>query len=164
MSRETARDVPAELAASWSKATTDPDPLTALGASATLTHALNTWQANLVAEAIRGGATWEQVGETLGISRQAAWARFRTAVGQEGRSTMEDEATQLKDRIHEEVRSLRESVRAMEDQHRNARSEAMDRIREMERQFRQERPELKDRMKATVRSLQDELRSRKRPV
>ena len=77
---------------------------------------------------------------------------------------MEDEATQLKDRIHEEVRSLRESVRAMEDQHRNARSEAMDRIREMERQFRQERQELKDRMKATVRSLQDELRSRKRPV
>jgi hypothetical protein len=160
---ETEREVPAELAASWSKATSDPDPLAALDASVALSHRMNGWQATLVAEAMRGGATWEQVGETLGISRQAAWARFRTAVGDEGRTRMEDEAAQLKDRIHEEVRSLRESVRAMTEEHRKARTEAMERIREVDRQFRQDRQELKDRMKATIRSLQDELRSGKRP-
>ena len=163
MKNETERTVPAELAGSWSKATSDPDPLAALDASVALGRRMTGWQATLVAEAMRGGATWEQVGETLGISRQAAWARFRTAVGDEGSTRMEDEAAQLRDRIHEEVRSLRESVRAMTEEHRKARTEAMERIREVDRQFRQDRQELKDRMKATIRSLQDDLRSGKRP-
>lgn len=155
--------MPAGLSSSWSRATADPDPLAALRASVALAREVNGWQAALVGEAMRGGATWEQVGETLGISRQAAWARFRAAVEGEGGTKMEDEAAQLKERIHQEVRSLRESVRAMEDEHRKARTEAMERIREVDRRFRQDRQELKDRMKATIRSLQDELRSGRRP-
>lgn len=161
---ETARTVPADLSASWSRATVDPDPLTALNASVALTREVNRWQATLVAEAIRGGATWEQVGETLGISRQAAWARFRAAVDQEGRGWMENETAELKERIQEEVRSLREAMRAMEDGHRQAKTEAANRIREMDRRFRQERQELRERMKATIRSLQEEVRSRRRPA
>src|SRR5688572_17540644 len=102
MEKETERSVPAELAETWAKATADPDPLAALDASVALSRRINGWQGTLVAEAMRGGATWEQVGEALGISRQAAWARFRTTVGDEGRTKMEDEAAQVKDRIHEE--------------------------------------------------------------
>ena len=155
--------VPSELQASWTRATSDGDPMSALGASAGLTRGVDRLQGALVAEAIRAGATWEQVGETLGISRQAAWARFRDAVGLEGGRRVQEETARFKERIHEQVRSLRDSVRAMEDEHRKARTEAMDRIREEDRRFRQERQELKDRMKATIRSLQDELRSRKEP-
>ena len=155
--------VPSELQASWTTATSDRDPMSALGASAGLARGVDRLQGALVAEAIRAGATWEQVGETLGISRQAAWARFRDAVGLEGGRRVQEETARFKERIHEQVRSLRDSVRAMEDEHRKARTEAMDRIREEDRRFRQERQELKDRMKATIRSLQDELRSRKEP-
>jgi hypothetical protein len=156
------RRVPDELARSWSKATSDPDPLTALGATTALNRGINGWQATLVREAIRGGATWEEVGEALGISRQAAWARFRDPGDPEG-GRMQEEAAKIRERIQEQVRSLRESVRAMEDEHRTARIDAMERIREADRRFREERQELKDRMKATIRSLQDELRSRRRP-
>src|ERR687892_436089 len=154
---------PSELQASWTMATSDPDPMNALGATLGLARGLDQLQSALVAEAIRAGSTWEQVGETLGISRQAAWARFRDAVDQEGGRRVQEENARLKERIHEQVRSLRDSIRAMEDEHRRSRTEAMDRIREVDRRFRQQRQELKDRMKASIRSLQDELRSRKRP-
>jgi hypothetical protein len=161
---EAKREVPAEFAESWTKATADLDPLSALGASPTLAREVDRWQGTLVAEAVRSGATWEQIGETLGTSRQAAWARFRHVVEQEGRDTMEDDTARLKTRIRDEVRSLRESMRAMDDAHRKARLEAVNKIREMDRQVRQERQELKERMKETIRSLQEELRDRKRPA
>ena len=164
MSDGAKRDVPAELAASWTKATADPDSLSALGASPTLAREVDRWRGTLVAEAVRSGATWEQIGEALGTSRQAAWARFRHVGEQEGRDPMDDETARLKTRIRDEVRSLRESMRTMEDAHRKARMEAVNEIREMDRQGRQERQELKDRMKETIRSLQEELRDRKRPA
>ena len=160
MSDETGRQVPEDLSASWSTATTDPDPLAALSASGELARGIDRWQAMLVAKAVREGATWEQIGERLGISRQAAWARFRNAV--EGRGEMENDTAELRGRIQEEVRSLREAMRAMDDEHRQARSEAMNGIREMDRRIREERQALKERVKATVRSLQDEYRGRRR--
>lgn len=163
MSDESERPVPRDISASWSTATSDPDPLVALAASGDLARGIDRWQATLVGEAVRGGATWEQVGETLGITRQAAWARFRDAGDPEGGRKVQEETAQIRERIHEQVRSLRESVRAMEGEHRRARIEAMERIREADRRFREERQELKDRMKSTIRSLQDELRSRRRP-
>ena len=155
--------VPSEIQASWTMATSDPDPMNALGATVGLARGVDRLRGALVAEAIRAGSTWEQVGQTLGISRQAAWARFRDAVDQEGGRRVQEENARLKERIHEQVRSLRDSIRAMEDEHRRSRTEAMDRIREVDRRFRQERQELKDRMKASIRSLQDERRSRKQP-
>jgi hypothetical protein len=163
MSEQAPRRVPDDLSATWGKATSDPDALAALGATTVLSRGINAWQATLVQEAIRAGATWEQVGETLGITRQAAWARFRDAGDPEGGRKVQEETAQIRERIHEQVRSLRESVRTMEDEHRRARIEAMERIREADRRFREERQELKDRMKSTIRSLQDELRSRRRP-
>jgi hypothetical protein len=157
------RDVPAELAASWERTTNDPDPLAALGASRSLAQEVDQWQGALVAEAIRDGATWEQIGETLGTSRQAAWARFRDVLeGEVG--TLQEETAQFKARIRDEVRALREAMKALDESHRKARHEAVDRLREMELQARQERKEIRDRMKETIRSLQEELRDRKRPA
>jgi hypothetical protein len=152
------RDVPGDLAATWERATTDPDPLAALGSSQDLAAGVGRWQNELVAEAVRNGATWEQIGDTLGISRQAAWARFRHVLEEEGGGSMEAEIDQLKGRIHEEVRTLRESMKAADEAHRKARTEARDRLREVERQARMERQELRERVKESVRSLQEELR------
>jgi hypothetical protein len=162
VSDEAGRRVPEDLSASWSAATAGADPLDALAASGDLARGIDRWQATLVAEAIRVGATWEQIGERLGISRQAAWARFRDAADQEGRGRMENDTAELRERIQEEVRSLRESMRAMDDEHRQARQEAMSQIREMDRRIREERQALKERVKTTVRSLQDEYRGRRR--
>jgi hypothetical protein len=158
------RRVPDDLSTSWERATADPDPLAALGASRALAKAVGRWQGVLVAEAVRGGATWEQIGEILGTTRQAAWARFRQVLETEGGRPMEDHTTELKRRIQDEVRSLRQAMKAIDEAQRKARTEALDRIREMDRQARQERQELRDRMKETVRSLQDELRALSRPA
>ena len=155
---DTGRDVPADLAAGWERATTDLDPLAALGSTQALAQGLGRWQNVLVEEAVRSGATWEQVGDTLGISRQAAWARFRHVLEEEGGGSMEAEIDQLKGRIHEEVRTLRESMKAIDEAHRKARAEARDRLRDVERQARLERQELRERVKESVRSLQEELR------
>lgn len=158
------RGVPDDLSTSWQRATSDPDPLAALASSRDLAKGVGPWQATLVGEAVRNGATWEQIGDTLGISRQAAWARFHHVLERRGGRSMEDDTADLKRRIQEEVRSLREAMRSLDESHRNARKEAVDRIREMERQARQERQELRDRMKENVRSLQEELRTRRNPA
>jgi hypothetical protein len=158
------RPVPEDLRTAWERSTGDPDPLAALAATRRLARGVDLWQGTMVAEAVRGGATWEQIGETLGISRQAAWARFRRVVDEKGGRSMDQETAQLMQRIQDEVRSLRESMRALDESQRQARKEAVDQIREMERQARQERQELRDRMKENVRALQEELRAKRNPA
>lgn len=71
-----ARRVPPHMTATWEAATSDPDPLSALGATRALGALLSTWEAQLVAEAVAAGATWESIGGSVGVSRQAAWERF----------------------------------------------------------------------------------------
>lgn len=93
------RTVPPLMAASWEAATTDPDPLAALGATRALVGLLSTWEATLVGEAVDAGATWETIGGTVGVSRQAAWQRFH-----------ED--------VHEFRRQARADARALRDKHR----------------------------------------------
>jgi DNA anti-recombination protein RmuC len=163
MADGTERTVPAELRATWDQATVDHDPLAALAASRTLARELGRWQGTLAAEAVRGGATWEQVGDALGISRQAAWARFRWAIEDQGGRPMEDDRAELKRRIQDEVRSLREAMRSMDESYRKAHTEAANQMREMQREARRERQELRDRMKESIRALQEELR-RKAPA
>jgi hypothetical protein len=158
------RHVPEDLTATWQRATADPDALSALGASRTLAQGVDRWQGILVAEAVRNGATWEQIGETLGTSRQAAWARFRHVMESKGGGSMEDLTAELKRRIQDEVRSLREAMKAIDETHRKARTAALDRLHEVEREARRERQELRDRMKETIRSLQDELRGLRKPA
>jgi hypothetical protein len=98
------------MTAAWEAATTDPDPLAALGASRALVSLLSTWESQLVGEAVAAGATWEVVGGTVGVSRQAAWERFHTDVHQFRRRVKSD-IHQIRDRHRQEMQEFRETVK-----------------------------------------------------
>jgi hypothetical protein len=104
------RKVPALMTAAWEAATADPDPLAALGASRALVGLLSTWEAQLVNEAVAEGATWEVIGGTVGVSRQAAWERFHSDV-HDFRQRMKSEMHDLRMRHREEMHEFRESLR-----------------------------------------------------
>src|ERR1700728_1210498 len=105
-----ARKVPPLMTATWEAATSDPDPLAALGASRALVGLLSTWEARLVGEAVAAGATWEVVGGTVGVSRQAAWERFHSDV-HEFRRRVKSDMNELRNRHREEMLELKESVK-----------------------------------------------------
>jgi hypothetical protein len=48
-----------------------------LTATRDLRALLYAWEAELARTAVDEGASWEDVGAVLGVSRQAAWTRFR---------------------------------------------------------------------------------------
>ncbi|HVC68682.1 MAG TPA: hypothetical protein VNC61_00315 [Acidimicrobiales bacterium] len=105
------RVVPPLMTATWEAATTDPDPLAALGASRALVGLLSTWEARLVGEAVAAGATWEVIGGTVGVSRQAAWERFHDDV-HEFRRRVKSDFHELRDRHRQEMLELRKSVKS----------------------------------------------------
>lgn len=108
---ELPREVPALMTATWEAATTDPDALSALGASRALVGLLSTWEARLVGEALAKGATWEAIGGTVGVSRQAAWERFHGDV-QEFRQRVQNDMQELRNRHRQEMREFRETVKS----------------------------------------------------
>lgn len=105
------RNVPPLMTATWGAATTDPDPLAALGASRALVGLLSTWEVKLVSEAVAAGATWEVIGGTVGVSRQAAWERFHNDV-HEFRRRVKSDFHELRNRHRQEMLELRESVKS----------------------------------------------------
>jgi len=104
------REVPPLMAATWDAATTDSDPLAALGASRALVGLLSTWESQLVGEAVAAGTTWEVIGGTVGVSRQAAWERFHTDV-HEFRRRVKSDIHQIRDRHRQEMQEFRETVK-----------------------------------------------------
>ena len=98
------------LTATWEAATTDPDPLAALGAARALVGLLATWEARLVGEAVAAGATWEVIGGTVGVSRQATWERFH-GDAQEFRHRIKSDMQELRTRHRKEMLEMRESVK-----------------------------------------------------
>jgi hypothetical protein len=54
----------------------EADPLDGLCESAGLARAVDKLQRHLVNRAREAGQTWTEIGEALGVSRQAAWERF----------------------------------------------------------------------------------------
>jgi hypothetical protein len=104
------------MAATWESATTDPDPLAALGATRALIGLLSTWEAKLAAEAVAEGATWEAVGSSVGVSRQAAWERFHGDVGDFKRQ-VKAQARALADRHRQEARQFADDVKRMAKEH-----------------------------------------------
>ena len=105
------RKVPPLMAATWEAATGDPDPLAALGAARALVGLLSAWEARLVGEAVGAGATWELVGATVGVSRQAAWERFHGEVP-EFRRRVKKQMNELRNRHRQEMFELRESIKS----------------------------------------------------
>jgi len=104
------RPIPPLMIAAWEGATSDPDPLGALGAARALGALLSTWESTLVGEAMAAGATWEVVGGTVGVSRQAAWERFHHDVNDFRRQVKAD-ARALRDRHRQETRDLHDRVK-----------------------------------------------------
>ncbi len=107
---ERARSIPPLMLATWESATSDPDPLAALGATRALLALLSTWEAKLAVEAVASGATWEAIGSSLGVSRQAAWEHLHDHV-EEFRNHVKSEARALRDRHRQEMQEFREEVR-----------------------------------------------------
>jgi hypothetical protein len=115
------RRVPPLMTAMWEAATTDSDPLAALGATRALVAHLSTWEAQLVGEAVADGATWETIGSSVGVSRQAAWQRFHHEAHDfrrhwksefhDLRNKHRDEMMELRDRLKGESRSRRRPTR-----------------------------------------------------
>jgi len=104
------RTVPPLMAATWESATSDPDPLAALGATRALIGLLSTWEAKLAAEAVAEGATWEAVGSSVGVSRQAAWERFHDDVA-DFKHQVKEQARALADRHRREAQELRDEIK-----------------------------------------------------
>src|ERR1700676_1055741 len=96
------RKIPPLMTGTWEAATTDPDPLAALGASRALVSLLSTWEAQLVGEAVASGATWEVIGGTVVVSRQAAWERFHSDV-HEFRRRVKSDMGELRNRHRQEM-------------------------------------------------------------
>ena len=102
------RDVPPLLKQAWETATGDGAPLEALGATRALKAQLPTWEAQLVKEAIAEGATWETIGDSVGVSRQAAWDRFHHEV-HDLRRQMRKDMHDVRKRYREEAMKIRDS-------------------------------------------------------
>jgi hypothetical protein len=97
------------MVAAWESATSDPDPLAALGATRALIGLLSAWEAKLAKEAVLTGATWEAIGSSVGVSRQAAWERFHHDVAELKRE-VKAQARALKDRQKQEWLDLRDDI------------------------------------------------------
>lgn len=54
----------------------------ALDAARELRTLLYEWEGVLAREAVEGGSSWEEIGTLLGVSRQAAWNRYKGTVGE----------------------------------------------------------------------------------
>src|SRR5579864_7016447 len=104
------RSVPSLMADAWKSATTDPDPLAALGATRALIGLLSTWETKLATEAAAAGATWEAIGSSVGVSRQAAWERFHLDVAEIKRQVKTD-LHALRDRHRQEMLEFRDEVK-----------------------------------------------------
>ena len=102
------REVPALLKQAWETATGSGDPLEALGATRALSAQLPTWEAHLVKEAIAEGATWETIGASVGVSRQAAWDRFHHEV-HDLRRQMRKDMHDVRKKYREEAMRIRDS-------------------------------------------------------
>jgi hypothetical protein len=102
------REVPSLLRQAWETATGQGDPLEALGATRALKAQLPTWEAQLVKEAIAEGATWETIGDSVGVSRQAAWDRFHHEV-HDLRRQMRKDMHEVRKKYRDEAMRIRDS-------------------------------------------------------
>src|SRR4051794_3416823 len=102
------REVPPLLKQAWDSATGSGDPLEALGATRALKAQLPTWEAQLVKEAVADGATWETIGDSVGVSRQAAWDRFHHEV-HDLRRQMRKDMHDVRKKYREEAMRIRDS-------------------------------------------------------
>jgi hypothetical protein len=92
------------------------DPLGQLRGLQAATRQVDAWQRDAIASARQRGASWSEIGEALGVSKQAAWALYNDnvralLVATRERSGLDDEQAQ---RLADEQRSQPRSGSARE--------------------------------------------------
>ena len=157
------RAIPDALRQTWERATQDPDPLTALDASNTLWQQWAQWQAALAAEALAVGATWEEIGHTLGTSRQAAWARFRAGVdgAEDGERPLPDQLAEARAHVLEHLKGLHARVKERDEAWKTDRVRLQEQVRIVDTQRAEERAALLeeiDQAKRKLKALRDQTR------
>lgn len=65
------------MRARMAEALAEGDALAALAAARDLRALLYEWEGVLARKGVADGASWEEIGSLLGVSRQAAWTRYR---------------------------------------------------------------------------------------
>jgi hypothetical protein len=141
------RTTPEALLEHWETATRATDPLEALGASSGFWEQWARWQGTLVAEALKAGATWEQIGKAMGTSRQAAWARFRTMVeGDAAEAPSREQLSQARHELREQLRELHRRVRQREESWRSERAKALAQVRIVDGRRSEDRVALREQM------------------
>src|ERR1700738_3522555 len=124
------RTIPEGLQERWQRATQAPDPLAALNASNGFWEQWATWQGTLVAEAMEAGATWEQVGEAMGTSRQAAWSRFRSGIeGDAAGAPTREQLMQARHQLRAQLRELHQRAKQRDESWRTERARALEQVR-----------------------------------
>jgi Na+/phosphate symporter len=140
-------------------------PVDELRSSRGLFKEVSEWQKRIVAEAIDSGATWEEIGDALGTTRQAAWGRFRNVINDEDRSRLDaEEVKSLNQHVNEQVRVLRLRLDHFDEKWRERQGELKKKIRELERERREERKELQQDISSMQSSLREEIRAIRGPA
>lgn len=143
------RQIPRELEQCWNDGTRHSNPLTALRATKEFWPLWAQWQAALAREAIANGATWDEIGQAMGTSRQAAWGRFKAAV--EGGKPMEMEKENER-QLRDAIKEIQVSGRKRDQELAANRIRLRDDLRALDKQRVQERTERRQEL--------DELRAR----
>jgi hypothetical protein len=135
------RTIPKDLAKQWELLGSE-SALGAVAASRALHRAIARWQSYLVQEASAEGASWEEIGDALGTSRQAAWARFRNTLTDQGggpEMPQESEIRQRREEGRARLRDLDAKWREEQERLRQQLSESQQRLREARKRHGHER-------------------------
>jgi len=159
-------EVPEPLLDSWKATTGEPEALSALASSKRLFKEISSWQSRLVADALNVGASWEDVGEALGTTRQAAWARFRSVAEEvDGKSIpSHQEVRVVQQRVNEELRSLQTKLRNFDQKWRERQTELTRQTQVLERDRREERKQLQQEIRSATAELRDQVRRLREPT
>lgn len=168
------RTIPHTLRQTWESATQHPDRLIALQASRGFWRQWAQWQSILVAESLKAGATWDDIGRALGTSRQAAWARFRTVIEETndgGAMQTQEQVERLGKEFAENVKAIRERLRTIDAEGQKERKHLQDQVKLLREQIRalskkmaDERKAVENEVRQMMRSAQGEINTLRRRV
>jgi hypothetical protein len=131
------RELPTSITEQWAKLSTEATALGALTASRVLHRAIAEWQSGLVKESVAAGASWEEIGEALGSTRQAAWARFRHLMEGSDDMPLKDERAEIRKRYDEIRRTAQARARELDERWRADRSRLKDQLNDNRQQLRE---------------------------
>jgi hypothetical protein len=159
---EAQRTIPETLRQTWESATQHRDPLIALQATQGLWRQWAHWQSVLVAETLRAGATWDDVGHALGTSRQAAWARFRNVIAETkegGAMQTQEQAERLSKELAENAKAIQGRLRSIDAKGQEERKRLQDQVGLLREQIRLLSKQMADESKVSHKEVRQMMRS-----